>query len=263
MVEWMSLDEAYLDLTSRAPADARRACADIQRDIAASLCVDVAIGMAASKVVARVASRLARPRGLLYVLPGYEARLLAPLDPAVLPGLDAAAVAALKAAGVTALGELAALDPAAAAVMLGRSGPVLVRHAGAVDDQPVLGTTVPKAVGAGADVSTPDAAIDVLLRVVQMAAQDLRRQGLLARTASVTTRYPDGSTSTRCTTLRDPTSADDDLVAALRRLLPRLVRTPTPVVRLEVSLAALVRADRQLSLFGPRTTTVLPDRRHA
>jgi site-specific recombinase len=140
---------------------------------------------------------------------------------------------------------------------------VLVRHAAAVDDQAVLGSTVPKAICAATAVGAQAEAIDGLQQVVKNAAQDLRRQGLLARTASITARYADGAANTRCTSLREPTSADDELMLALRRLLPRLLKAASPVVRLEVSLAALVRAERQLSLFGRRSAAALPGVRRA
>ena len=227
--------------------------------------------MGSSKVVARVASRLARPRGLLYVLPGYEARLLAPLRLAVLPGIDVAATELLHAAGIQTLGELARLNPAIAAALVGRSGPVVVRHAGALDTEAVFGTTVPKAVSATSDVRSERldggeadaiaAAIpDALECAVKEAAQRLRTQGLLARTATLTARYAGGGSSTRAVSLREAACADDELIAAARRLLARLGRSQSPVTRLEVSFAALVRVERQRSLFGRHADAAVDSR---
>lgn len=266
LVEWVSLDEAYLDLSGRSPAEARHACNDVQQEICASLGVSVAIGMGSSKVVARVASRLARPRGLLYVLPGYEARLLAPLRLEALAGLDASATEALHAAGIETLGELSRLDPAEAAALVGRCGPVVVRHAGALDTEAVFGTTVPKAVSATSDVKSETVGrgvSDALDCAVRDAAQRLRTQGLLARTATLTARYAGGGSATRAATLREAACADDELMAATRPLLARLRRSQSPVTRLEVSFAALVRAERQRSLFGRPSTAAHPRVRRA
>jgi nucleotidyltransferase/DNA polymerase involved in DNA repair len=132
--EWLAIDEVCLEVDGAgAPASAVRLAEALHRQIEKGLGIGVACGIATTRVVARVAARLMRPRGLLAVLPGYERRVLAPLALERLPGLDAATAARLRAAGIRTLGELAALDPLAAIRLAGRAGAVFARLAAGRD----------------------------------------------------------------------------------------------------------------------------------
>jgi DNA polymerase-4 len=139
-VEWTSFDEAFVDLSSASHPNAANASSVVQRLqelLARDLLLDSAAGVAGSKTAAAVASRLARPRGLIVVLPGYDRRFLAPLDIALLPGVDQRLMARLDALDITSLEQLGNLDAAVLQEWLGRAGHVLARHARAEDDRPV------------------------------------------------------------------------------------------------------------------------------
>jgi DNA polymerase-4 len=145
-VEWVSIDEAYLDLTGtdRALGHALRTTEWIQRDIRAELQLDASAGVATSKVVAKIAAQFAKPRGLLYVLPGYEARFLAPLPIDSLPTIDPRASRRLHEMGVRTLGQLANLPDEVVNQNLGRAACVLARRAAGVDDSPVTPAATPR-----------------------------------------------------------------------------------------------------------------------
>ncbi len=258
-VEWVSLDEAYLDLTDprRAAAYARRLVEDLQEDIRSSFHFDVATGLATNKVVARVASRLARPRGLLYVLPGYEPRFLAPLGIALLPGLDAEAVVRLHEAGMTTLGDLAAVPTDRAVALLGRGAARLIRHAAGQDDAPVVVAGVPR--GLRATITVPDSAaagagpVSAFEVATNRVTELLERQPALARGVAVTVRSAGGGLCTRSASLRRASADRAVILSAARRLFLRSLRPQTVPISVTVSLSGLVPAAPQLSLFGPRT----------
>src|SRR3954454_15393570 len=134
-IEWVSIDELFA-----APAgstDAALAAVErIQHDLR-SIGLAAACGLARSKVVARSASRLAHPRGLVHILDGYEARFLSPLKIEMLPDLDAGVARRLRASGVRRIGHLARLAPAAATELAGRAGRALAVQAVGVDPAPL------------------------------------------------------------------------------------------------------------------------------
>jgi DNA polymerase-4 len=109
-VEWLSIDEAFVDLSPGArPRGAVDVAERLHRDIG-MLGFDAACGIARSKLVAKIASRLARPSGVVHVLDGYEARFLSPLKIEMLPGIDPAVAVRLRAGGIRRLGQLAGPD---------------------------------------------------------------------------------------------------------------------------------------------------------
>src|SRR5262249_26218009 len=104
---------------------------------------DAACGLAQSKLVARIASRLARPRGVVHVLDGYEARFLAPLKLQVLPGIDPALARRFRAAGIRRLGQLARLTQPQLSLLAGRAGTTLGRCAAGMDASRIRRTALP------------------------------------------------------------------------------------------------------------------------
>lgn len=137
-IEWISIDEAYL----RLPAHAVEALERVQQRLQ-TIGLDAACGLARSKVVARIASMLARPRGAVHVLDGYEARFLAPLKIEMLPGLDSVAARRLRAHGIRRLGQLARLSPGQIVPLAGRRGATLARQAAGCDPVPFRQVALP------------------------------------------------------------------------------------------------------------------------
>jgi DNA polymerase-4 len=206
--------------------------------------------------VARVASARAKPRGLLIVLPGYDARFLAPLALEALPGIDASVAARLRDAGLRTLGGLAAVDRDRLRQLIGPAAAVLARHAAGLDDSPVNAQPVPRSIGREAALDPVTADVERLVAALQAlterAAHQLRSAGLFARTVRVKIAYDDLTSVSRSTSLRESTALDVDLVAVSGELFARMRRPNRGVRSIGVVLSGLVEGGRQLSLFPVR-----------
>jgi DNA polymerase-4 len=262
-VEWASIDSVFLDLTDSVSrlGPARQVAEHVQQMLRDQLGFEASCGIASTKVAAQIASQLARPTGLLYVLPGYERRFLAALDADLLPDLPPGVPDRLKRAGVLTLGQLAALDAAAAETLLGRRAPEFVRHARGEDDRGVDGSAPPRSVAR--DVTLPQPTQDgaqlesATQYLTETLASRLRRMSCFAQT--VTVRVRGGSperTYARALTLREATAADADLVTASRALLHTLRRTCRTISSITIALSGLQRSGAQMPLFplAPPTT---------
>jgi DNA polymerase-4 len=264
LVEPLSLDEAFLDVTG-----ARRALgtgAEIGRDLRAEVLaaegLTCSVGVAATKMVAKLASEAAKPRarpggpepgaGVFEVEPGTEQDFLRPLPAQALWGVGPATLARLERLGVRTVGDIADLPVAALVGSLGQShGRHLHDLARGIDPRPVEPDLPLRSVGHEETFAYDHHDADTLGReVVRMAdgvAGRLRRAGLSARTVTLKIRFGDFRTLTRSTTL--PTPVDD--APAIARHARALLATidPTPGVRLlGVSASGLVTGTaRQLS----------------
>jgi DNA polymerase IV len=256
-VEPLSLDEAYLDVAaSQRRFGAPPAIAAELRDrILADCGLSASFGVAASKTVAKIASDLRKPRGLVVVPPGEEATFLAPLALRALPGLGPAAEAALAGLGVATLGQLAALPLDAVRRRVGEAaGESLWRRARGLDESTV---TVP---GRPRSVSREETFLDDvgdrgLLedRVRQLAAdvgRRLRAGGWTARTVTLKLRDARFTTITRQRALAAPVDADRLIAGPALELLAAAWRGE-PLRLLGVGVSALGDAG-QLDLLDPR-----------
>jgi DNA polymerase-4 len=253
-VEWQSIDEVFVGL---AAGSRRRAGIEtverIQRGIH-DLGFDAACGLAQSKLVARIASQLARPRGTVHVLDGYEARFLSPLKLEVLPGIDPALARRLRAAGVRRLGQLATLTDAQLSLLAGRTGTLLARHAAGVDASRIRRTALPPPRIDDRDLDSPTADADAIrgaIRVeVERLGRELRSRGVFARTITLRLRFPDGRVDSRTAPLNEPTALDEALLAAAVDLLPRVWPGDRLVRAVSVSCAGLLAGARDAALFA-------------
>jgi len=264
-VEWASIDSVFLDLdgstngnssamSSSHAGPARQVAEYVQQALRDQLGFEASCGIASTKVAAQIASQLARPTGLLYVLPGYERRFLAALDADLLPELPPGAPDRLKRSGVLTIGHLAALAPEAAEALLGRRAPEFIRHARGEDDRGVDGTAPPRSVAR--DITLPAPTQDALQ--LESAAQyltetlssRLRHMNCFAQT--VTVRVRGGAperTYARAITLREATATDADLVSAAHALLHTLRRTCRTIGSITIALSNLQRSGAQMPLF--------------
>ncbi len=143
-VEMASIDEAYLDLTGTERLHGRpmRAGHALHEAIRDETKLNCSLGLASSRLVAKVTSDQAKPNGVLYILPGQEACFLAPLDVRKIPGVGKKTEAALHRLGIRRVGDLAALDKSFLASHFGRSGLALAGKARGEDaggwfDEPI------------------------------------------------------------------------------------------------------------------------------
>lgn len=254
-VEWTALDEAWIAVPgAEGVRAARPPLEDLRAELSRDLGLDAAIGVGATKAVAAVASRLVSPSGLLIVLPGYEARMLAPLDVARLPGLDAADAARLRTHGVATLGALAALDEAARLALMGRGGSVLARHALGVDDRLVDTGNAPRGIVRSAFYSACSAtqARGVLVRLADQAAAAVRRSGHAARAVRLRVRDASGERM-RTIAATPPVSSDQEVGEHVDALARRLLHPGRDLHEAAVFLSSLVAVEPQLTLFAART----------
>ncbi len=250
-IEWVSIDELFVEVSSGGAAAVER----IQRRLQ-SMGLDAGFGLARSKVVARIASQLARPRGVVHVLDGYEARFLSPLKIEMLPGIDAAVAQRLRARGVRRLGQLAGLSPTEVAPLIGRAGAILARQAAGVDSSPVRRASLPRHPIEDQALPHPSADLDVLRAAlderIARVGRELRSQVVYARSLTVRLRYADGHRHSRTMSLREPSALTEVLQAAAADLLTQMLRPERLVEAIGVSCSGLLHGAGGTALFPIR-----------
>ncbi len=228
LVEPLSLDEAFVDLEAGGVADdsvsARAVGEQLRTVIRAVTGLSGSVGLAGSKMLAKIASEEAKPDGLLLIEPGTERELLAPMSVRTLPGVGPATGDHLRRAGMTVVSHLADAGEAELVRLLGRAhGIALHRMALGHDHRPVVAERDAKSVSVEDtfDVDLHDR-VRVRTEVERLAARCVRRlrgAGRSGRTVVLKVRRYDFSTLTRSETLRGPTDDPTVVREAAARLL--------------------------------------------
>jgi DNA polymerase-4 len=256
-IEWQSIDEVFVGLVAGArPQTVVEAAEEIQQGIRA-LGFDVSLGLARSKLVARIASRLGRPRGVVHVLDGYEARFLSPLKIEMLPGIDPMLARRLRAAGIRRLGQIAKLAEPQLSLLAGRAGAGLARHAAGVDGSRIRRTATPPSrieeYQLAAPSADPAAVHAALAAEAERLGRELRSRGVFARTLTLRLRFADGRVDSRTLPLPEATALDGPLLGAATDLLSRLWAGDRMIRGLGVSCAGLLTGAGEGTLFPIRT----------
>jgi DNA polymerase IV len=256
LVEPVSVDEAFLDLTGTetlwgSPTEAVRR---IKARIRAETGLTASAGLAANKFVAKVASDLEKPDGLVVVEAGREAEFLAPLPIERLWGVGKATARELQTLGVATIGQLQRLAPTVLTARLGPHGPDLLALAFGRDARPVEPYTAPKSMGAettfGRDCNDPTRLNDTLRGQAERVARELRAEGLAACRVTLKLRWADFRTLTRSHT-GDPTQDGLEIYRRAAVLLAR-ERLIQPVRLIGVSASTFrSEAHGQLPLLDP------------
>jgi DNA polymerase-4 len=231
VVEPVSIDEAFLDVTGSRRLFASAGMAATGEQIARALKAAVreetrltaSVGVATSKMVAKVASDMRKPDGLVVVPPGTEAAFLAPLPVRRLWGVGPKMEEQLLKIGIHTVGLLASCDPARLERRLGTHGYDLVQLALGLDDREIAREgEEAKSLGQehtfDADTADPARLRATLLELCDAVARRLRQHGTPARTVTLKYRDQDFETCTRAETLRAPTDSGDVLFACAWRL---------------------------------------------
>jgi DNA polymerase-4 len=255
IVEMVSIDEAYLDLagTERIYGPPFAAADKLLRTITKQTQLPCSGGLATTRLVAKVASDQGKPRGLVWVAPGMEARFLAPLPIRKIPGIGEVTERALRALAIETVEHLASHSQEKLESIFGQWGTALFRKARGGDAYEFLIDAEPKSISHnhtfGEDTSDVAEMESMLSHLSQKACKRLREAGLSSRTLTLTIRYAGFQTYTRSKTVPDPARLDADVFAVFLGLF-REHRDPKRKVRLlGVALSALSHGAEQLDLL--------------
>ena len=267
-VEMASVDEAYLDLTGteRLLGPALQAAHKLHEAVREATALRCSLGLASSRLVAKVCSDQAKPNGVLYIVPGCEAPFLAPLQIRKIPGIGKKTEEQLHQIGIRHVGDLARLDEAFLSSRFGKWGLALAGKARGMDaggwfDAPIGEDDTPKSISHentySDDVSDSERLETTLLRLSEMVARRLREHRLYSRTIQLKLRHQDFSTITRACTLDHATQLDGEVADAVIRLFRAAWDGTTPIRLLGVHAGTLKPVEGQMSLLDePQTARV-------
>ncbi len=256
LVEGLSLDEAFLDVAGlrRSYHHPQAVGEAIRARLRQELGLPASVGIAGSKLVAKLASEAAKPDGLRYIPAAEALAFLHALPVRALWGVGEATHALLEGMGVETVGDLAALDPAHVSSRLGPTiGNTLLTFARGQDPRPVVPDIAAKSVSVSetfsVDLVSSEEVTTELVRQCDRLAGRLRRAGLAGRTISLTVRYADFRTINRSLTLPQPTSNAHDLRVATEILGERLSWSqPVRLLGIEASNLVGLGEPRQLEV---------------
>jgi len=264
LVEPVSIDEAFVDLTGCAKLHGPvfKAAEMIRNEIKDQLKLNASIGIAANKLMAKIASAYCKPNGMLWITPGSEQRFLKPLPIKYIPGIGSKSVAQLNRIGVQTVGDLACLPLELLEELYGKWGTSLYRKARGISKSPVIAETEdPRSISRETTLNTdsidPLFLESILSYLTEKSAAQLRISKLFAKTITLKLRYSDFKTVTRSKTLSSPTAADYELFKTARKLFRNTFNGKIRVRLIGVSLTSLTAHPyHQENLFNPK------DRKH-
>ncbi|MDX1601340.1 MAG: DNA polymerase IV [Anaerolineales bacterium] len=252
LLEQLSIDEAFLDLEGD-PRPGRRVARELQREIERDIGLPSSWGVATNKLVAKIASDVGKPRGLIVVPPGEERDFLAPLPVEMLWGVGPKTQQGLEALGVSTIGDLAGMSEPRLRAAMGDRGVDLRLRAHGIDERPVVEEHEPKSMSSETtfpeDRADQDELEATLLKLSERVGGRLRREGYAGSTVKIKVRWPDFTTLTRQKQLAHPTDQDDEIYRAALSLFHGVWRRGRRVRLLGVGVADLGPPVRQLELF--------------
>ena len=259
-LEMASIDEAYLDMsgTGRLHGPPLRAAHSLHAEMKAKTQLNCSIGIATSRLVAKVASDQAKRNGVLHVLPGCEAAFLAPLDVRKIPGVGKVTEQNLHAMGIFKVGDLTKLDDALLEERFGKWGLALAGKARGEDaggwfDTDIGAETDAKSMSHEHTFNDDTADLEQLeatfSRLSEMVGRRLRESGFYARTLQLKLRYQDFTTITRAHTLATATQLDTEIIEQVRALFRRNWKPGQKVRLLGVQASSLETAEGQIELL--------------
>ncbi len=257
-VEAISIDEAFLDVTGslRLFGKARQIALALKDRIREEQRLTVSVGIAANKFIAKIASDLDKPDGLVEVRPGEELDFLAPLPISRLWGVGRKTEPRLRALGVKTIGDLREVPLRTMKAKFGVLGEHLHELAHGRDDREVVPESDPKSIGNettyAEDISDSRVLRKTLLALAEEVGSRLRADGFRGRTVTLKFRYEDFTTHTRSHTLNEVTDIDAEIFETACVLLEDFLPLSGRKVRLlGVSVSNLedASAPAQLSLF--------------
>ena len=267
-VDMASIDEAYLDLTGTTrllgpPLKAGHLLHEAIREATSLRC---SLGLASSRLVAKISSDQAKPNGVLYIMPGTEAQFLAPLEVRKVPGVGKKTEEALHNIGIRFVGDLAALDESFLAQRFGKWGLALAGKSQGLDaggwfDTPIGANEDPKSISHehtfNEDTANRETLETTILKLSEMVAARLREHRLYSRTVSLKLRDEHFLTVTRAATLDHATQLDREIATAVTDLFRKAWDSKKPIRLLGVHAGGLQGAEGQMNLLEEANTARL------
>ena len=257
LVEPLSVDEAFLDMTGteRLLGEPIAVANRLKQRIKSDLGLTASVGIAPNKFLAKLASDLKKPDGLVTIRPNEIDPILIPLPIGKLWGVGPVTAEKLGRLGIHKIGDLRRQSREQLEKLLGRDAEHYMRICRGHDDRPVVPDRQAKSIGQeqtfGVNLTDPAEVRRVLFEQVEQVGRQLRQHHLYARTVSVKIRFGDFQTITRATTLETPTDGTSDLWTAASSLFETWTQTNFQPVRLiGASASSLTSAQGQLPLFA-------------
>jgi len=256
----VSIDEAYLDMTGteRLHGPPLLAAHKLHQRMQTETALNCSIGIGSSRLIAKVCSGKAKPHGMLFVVPGQEAKFLAPLVVRDIPGVGKVTEQKLHRLGILTVGDIARLEDAFLERHLGKWGLALAGKARGED----AGAWFEGAIGEAGpaksishehtydqDTASPEQIEATLMRLSEMVGRRLREQNLHACTLQLKLRYKDFTTITRARTLEAPTQFDNEIFQQIRKLFLAHWRRGSEVRLLGVQASSFAEASEQGDLL--------------
>ena len=275
-VEMASIDEAYIDLagTERLHGPPLAAAHKLLTEITSTTGLPCSGGLGTTRLIAKIASEQAKPRGLVWVIPGSEETFLAPLAVRRIPGIGKVTDSALKDLHIETIEQLQSYSQANLEQAFGRWGTALYRKARGIDSFEFFHDAEPKSVSHnqtfGEDTSDRHLLESTLSFLCQKGAKRMREAGLYARTVTLTIRYADFTTITRSHSLAEPFDLDTIFSESILALFRQAWDGKAKLRLVGAALTAFSAGSGQLDLLNPerreklerlaRTTDQLRDR---
>jgi len=228
-LEMASVDEAYLDMTGteRLHGPPLKAAHNLHQRMKAETGLNCSVGIGSSRLIAKVCSGQAKPNGVLWIIPGQEAKFLAPLDVREIPGVGKVMESHLHTLGIKKVGDLAKLEEGELEERFGKWGLALAGKARGEDaggwfDAEIGADLDAKSISHehtyNEDTADPAQLESTLMRLSEMVGRRLREANFYAHTVQLKLRYKDFTTITRAHTLPSPTQLDTEIFEHIRAL---------------------------------------------
>ncbi len=257
-LEPAGLDEAYLDVTGcELFGTPYQLASRIKERVKKELKLIASVGMASCKVVAKIASDLGKPDGLVEVAAGQEKDFLAPLPVANLPGVGKKTEQSLKAMGIKTIGQLAVLPIEVIKNRFGSFGLMIHHYANGMDSREVEAPGEAKSISREttfAEDTSDKVFVQAMLRYLcERVGAELRQETKHARTITLKLRYSDFETITRRFSSKEAIDADELIFAGAVKLLEQALAGKRKLVRLiGIGVSNLVSYGKQLNLLDSR-----------
>jgi DNA polymerase-4 len=259
VVEFTSLDDAYLDLTGtlHLHPSPEQIAHKIQTEIWEKAGVGLSVGIGANKAIANIASDLQKPKGIVYVPAGKEKEFLAPLSVDVLPGVGRMAKEKLTDLGIFTVGQLALFSKLLLEQMFGKNGKKIWDLANGDDSREVRQRIIPRQISreTSFEEDTADMAIikGTLQYLTERLAKKLREERLVGQTIQVKIRYSDFSTNNRSRTLLYPTNDSGTLFRLTETLFDEIRLRRVRIRHVGVAVTQISPLNWQASLFNSKS----------